>query len=190
MAHIQVVVAFDFSPSSEQALQRALDVACRAPQHVLHIVAALDSRHGLPLVETKVADFAYADRIQQLISDHVRTKLNGRDAAASVEFYVHARFGKPADEILALAHEVGADMIFIGSHGATGLERILLGSVSERVVREAKCPVMVVRDKTYATVALLHVLETTGEHKPHRRPFRFSYVNHQILTRPDDWPLY
>lgn len=189
MSHIQVVVAFDFSPSSEQALHRALDVACRAPQHVLHIVAALDPRYGLPVLETRVADFAYAERIQQLISDHVREVLGGRDAAEAVEFFVHARFGHAADEILALASDVGADLIFLGSHGLTGLERLLLGSVSTRVVREAKCPVMVARDKTYKPVSLLHIVDATAEHKPHRAPFRFSYVHHQILTRPDDWPL-
>jgi nucleotide-binding universal stress UspA family protein len=187
MSHIQVVVAFDFTPSSEQALHRALDVACRAPQHILHIVAALDPHHGLPVLATRVADFAYAEKIQQLISGHVREVLGGRDAMA-VEFFVHARLGHAADEILALASDVGADLVFIGSNGTTGLERLLLGSVSTRVVREAKCPVMVVRDKTYKHVTLLHVVESTAEHKPQRAPFRFSYVNHQIVPPADDWP--
>ena len=79
-------------------------------------------------------------------------------------------------------------LIFIGSHGKTGIERLLLGSVSERIVREAQCPVMVVRAKTYAEVDLLRIVK--NEHARSRKPpLRFSYVNRQILTRPADWPL-
>lgn len=157
---IQVVVAYDFTEHAEHALARALDVASRAPQHVVHIVAALDPHAGLPiLATTHRIDYAYADRIQALAADHARAALAGRACVEEVEVYVHARIGRPADQILAVAEEVGADLLFIGSHGLVGLERLLLGSVSERVVREARCPVMVVRPKEYREVELLHVVD-------------------------------
>jgi nucleotide-binding universal stress UspA family protein len=53
---IQVVVAYDFSASSEHALRRALEIAARAPQHVLHVVTAIDPRDGLPVLETETVD--------------------------------------------------------------------------------------------------------------------------------------
>jgi nucleotide-binding universal stress UspA family protein len=185
---IQVVVAYDFSPSSEQALARAIEVAARAPQHVLHIVAALDPHDRLagPFANTS---YLTAEEIHTSIRKDVSKAFAGRDTAAEIQFYVHARIGKPAEEILALASEVGADLIFIGSHGKTGLERLVLGSVSERVVREAKCPVLVARAKTYPTVELLHVSRYEHARPPHRGPHCYAYANRQVITRPKDWPL-
>ncbi|MFT3698650.1 MAG: universal stress protein [Kofleriaceae bacterium] len=187
--HVNIVVAFDFSPSADIALRRAIDVACRAPQHVLHVVTALDARHGLPIIETNHVDYAYAEKVQALIGDHVRGILAHRESAGPTEFFVHARIGRPAPEILGLANEVGADLIFIGCHGTTGLDRMLLGSVSERVVREAKCPVMVVREKTYDDVELLHVVECERAPNAYHPPLRFSYVDRSAITRPNNWPI-
>src|SRR5262245_40055388 len=53
--------------------------------------------------------------------------------------------GDPADEILRFADEIGADLIVMGSHGRTGVMRILMGSVSRKVLDQAKCPVLIVR---------------------------------------------
>jgi hypothetical protein len=106
-----------------------------------------------------------------------------------VQFYVHARIGSPVAEILQLAQEVGADLIFIGSHDKTGVERLLLGSVSARVVRDAKCAVLVARPKTYGDIDLLHVTRYEHERKPYSPPHRYTYTNRQVLLRPNDWPL-
>jgi nucleotide-binding universal stress UspA family protein len=53
--------------------------------------------------------------------------------------------GYPADEIMKAAKDEGADLIIVGNLGRTGIERMLMGSVSEAVVRQAPCPVLVVR---------------------------------------------
>jgi len=53
--------------------------------------------------------------------------------------------GIPTDAIVDFAREVGADLIVIGSHGRTGLGRVLMGSVAEHVVRKAGCPVLTVK---------------------------------------------
>jgi nucleotide-binding universal stress UspA family protein len=188
--HLQVVVAYDFSPSSEQALARAIEVAARAPQHVLHIAFAVDSRD--PALGASVfnkVSYETADAIQKVILEKVTRAFAGRDTAAEIRFFVHARIGKPAAEILALAEEVGADLIFIGSHGKTGVERMLLGSVSERVVREAKCPVMIAREKMYPDIDLLQVNTYEHARTPHRAPHCYSYSNRQVILRPADWPL-
>jgi nucleotide-binding universal stress UspA family protein len=57
----------------------------------------------------------------------------------------HLGVGKPAEEIVALGEELGADLIVVGSRGRGGLRRALIGSVSDSVVRYAHCPVLVVR---------------------------------------------
>jgi nucleotide-binding universal stress UspA family protein len=185
---IQVVVAYDFSASSEQALHRALEVACRAPQHVLHVVSAIDARDGLPVLETKHVDHEYAEQIQKLVTDHVLRTLVGLAHGGRVEFFVHARIGRPADEILMLCREVGADLVFVGSHGLTGLERLILGSVSERVVREAHCPVMVVREVTYAPVDRLNVSVYEHTRTIYNPPHRMPDGDPQLNTRPSNWP--
>jgi len=184
---VQVVVAYDFSPSAEQALGRALDVAVRAPQHVLHILVALEPSVALgPFHHITYDDAA---KVDVLAVAHVTEALQHRPTRADIHFFVHTRIGRPAEEILDLAREVGADLIFVGSHGKTGLERVLLGSVSERVVREARCPVMIARPKTYAEVALLDVVANEHHHHRFTPPHRYTYRDNQVLTRPADWPL-
>ncbi len=185
----QVVVAYDFSPSAEIALMRSVDVACRAPHHVLHICIALDKHAGLASVPTHDVTIDYADHVRDLAVAHVTSAFAGRVTACEVQFFVHARIGRPADEILSLASEVGADMIFIGSHGKTGLPRLVLGSTSEVVVREAKCPVMVVRAVGYPPVDLMHMAPENPHSHPYTPPHRYSYVNTQVLMRPDAWPI-
>ena len=188
---VQVVVAYDFSPSSEEALVRAVDVATRAPHHVLHVITALDpADRPCTVGHVAGANYESAERVQTLVAERITAAFSGRTAEAEVRFYVHARIGKAAQQILALAHEVGAGLLFIGSHGKTGLERFLLGSVSERVVREARCPVMVVRPATYPRVDLVNVTKFEHAREPHREPHCYSYRNDQVVLRPTEWPLY
>lgn len=182
---IQVVVAYDFSPSAEEALLRAVDVAARAPQHVLHIVFALD-----PPLYTRHITASDAAQVQTDVQARMVAVLAGREAAAEIQYFIHARIGHPAEEILAVAEDVGADLLFIGSHGKTGVERFLMGSVSERVVREARCPVMVVRQKGYRDVDLLKVFEYPHERHAYVEPHRYAYVDKRVITRPRDFPLF
>lgn len=163
---------------------RAVDVAARAPQHVLHVVSALDPAYGRHVTA------GTAESIQEQVTERVAASFAGRDSEREVQFFVHARIGNPVAEILAVAQDVGADLLFIGSHGKTGVERFLLGSVSERVVREARCPVMVVRPKGYDNVDLLSVVAYPHERHAFHPPHRYSYVNRRVITRPSDFPLF
>jgi nucleotide-binding universal stress UspA family protein len=61
----------------------------------------------------------------------------------------HLAVGDPCDEILQVAARLEADILLVGTHGRKGVDRLLLGSVAERVVRRASCPVLVVREKDY-----------------------------------------
>jgi len=185
----QVVVAYDFSATSDEALGLAVEIACREPIHVLHIISAIDARHGLPIAPVHHADYEYAEKIQQMLSARVHEAFAGRRAVGEVHFFVHSRIGHPADEILRLAGEVGADLVLVGSHGRTGMDRLRLGSVSEKVSREAKCPVMVVRPKSYREVELMEVVDNPHQHHLYARPHRYSYIENRVQMRPTDWPL-
>jgi nucleotide-binding universal stress UspA family protein len=146
-----VVVAYDFSGSGHAALERAIELAKRAPWHVLHIVCVIDPRFPFPALPTKHVDVEYANRVVAAVSAEITAELGeGRD----VQFYVHAPIAKkPATEILKVAEDIGADLIIVGSKGLTGLERAMIGSTSERIVREAGCTVEVARPKRYSRVA-------------------------------------
>jgi len=61
------------------------------------------------------------------------------------QVHVTIRFGDPGHEIAAYAEEIDAGLIVVSSHGRTGLRHLLLGSVADRVVRLAKCPVLVLK---------------------------------------------
>lgn len=181
---VQVVVAYDLSPSGDVALKRAIEVVARAPQHVLHVVTVLDAHRGVHKVT-----YQSAESMQMTLRDHVGAAFNNRPTAAEVQFFIHCRIGKPVHEILHVAEEVGADLIFVGSHNKVSLERLLLGSVSEHVVRAAKCPVMVAREKTYTEVDRMKVVQYDHPHKEYNAPHRYSYVETRVVARPTDWPL-
>lgn len=187
--HSQVVVGFDFSHSGRAALERAIGVATRAPWHVLHFVCVLDPHFAFPSLPTKHIDIAYANRVQDEVTNIVSQELTTKGVTDRIHFFVHARIGKPAQEILGVAKDVGADLIIVGSKGLTGIERAVLGSVSERVVREAGCTVEVARAKTYANVPLLEIVEVEGHHK-YAAPHRYTYEDARVSRRPNDWPLY
>ena len=186
----QVVVGYDFSHSGNAALERALALAVRAPFHVLHVVCVVDRHAPLPpVLPHGPVDFAYTERLQQALTDTISTQLHASDVQGRVHFFVHVRIGKPVEELLEVAREVGADLIVVGSKGLTGVERLVLGSVSERVVREAKCTVQVARPKTYEHVDLATIVEVEP-HLTYVPPHRYSYEDKRLQQRPAAWPLY
>lgn len=186
----QVVVAFDFTHSGHEALNRALALVKRAPNHVLHFACVLEPHSPNPAIPTKGAvDYRYAELVQDTLANLLASELAAAEVADKVQFFVHVRIGKPADEILNLAREVGADLIIIGTKGLTGVEHLVLGSVAEKVVREAGCAVVVARAKTYDYVPRLEIKEVSphGHYVP---PHRYQYEDHRIEVRPADFPLY
>ena len=188
--HSQVVVGHDFSHSGNAALHRAITLAARAPFHVLHFACIVDRHAQLPgHPHDGRADYAYTERIQQALTDVVVQELRAAKIESRVHFFVHVRIGKPADELLALARDVGADLIIVGSKGLTGVERLVLGSVSEKVVREARCTVEVARPKAYDYVELANVVEVEPHHT-YVPPHRYAYEDHRLELRPAEWPLY
>lgn len=87
----------------------------------------------------------------------IRAKLDKliglRCAGADVPVDHFVKTGDPAIEILATAEETGCDMIVMGTHGRTGLSRLLMGSVAEHIVRKAPCPVLTIKTPVEKTLA-------------------------------------
>lgn len=189
--HPNIVVGYDFSQSARAALQRAVALAGRAPDNVLHVICVVEPRHPIPdLPAPDGVDYRYAAQVQEMLAAEIVAALDEADVGP-VHFFVHARIGKPAPEILNLAREIGADLIIVGSNGMTGLERLILGSVSEHVVREAGCTVEVARPKAYAEVELIPIEQVDpSEHHPYVPPHRYTYEDHRVNLRPAEWPLY
>jgi nucleotide-binding universal stress UspA family protein len=185
-----VVVGYDFSQSGRAALHRAVTLAGRAPFHVLHVVCVVDPREAIPALPSyNGVDYMYAARVQEALAAETQHELDRADVHGSVHFFVHARIGKPAPEILALAEEVGADLIIVGSKRLTPLERLILGSTSEHVMREAGCTVEIARAKRYPDVVLTPVEPVDPVHT-YVPPHRYTYEDHRVNLRPAEWPLY
>jgi nucleotide-binding universal stress UspA family protein len=189
-----VVVGYDFSQSGRAALHRAVTLAGRAPFHVLHVVCVVDPKEAIPsLPSYNGVDYMYAARVQEALATETQHELDRADVRAdvrgSVHFFVHARIGKAAPEILALAEEVGADLIIVGSKRMTGIERLILGSTSEHVMREAGCTVEIARTKRYPEVELVPIEPAEPAHS-YVPPHRYTYEDHRVNLRPAEWPLY
>jgi universal stress protein A len=147
--HIKkILVPTDFSEASRKALAYATAFARQFGGQIwlLHTVE--------PLPYT--ADFGYGVVTLQQPNEVVATKakahLNswGRIADDDGLFADPLlRHGSPYHEICLCAKEIDADIIIIATHGYTGLDRALLGSVTERVARHAPCPVLIVRTKEH-----------------------------------------
>ena len=139
----KILVPVDFSEHSRQALDDAIELAktWNAEVHLLHCYQihpqAIDL-YGITVPDTLDHDLRQA-ALRRL--DEWRDKVRAEGVA--VEEHITARL--PGDQISTAAEELGADLIVMGTRGLSGLKHVLLGSVAERTLRTAPCPVWVTR---------------------------------------------
>jgi nucleotide-binding universal stress UspA family protein len=160
----RIVVAYDFSDSAKLALDEALRVALRTPPAELHLVTVLDSDHAALVPPAQ----RHSSLVQ--IADDLRERLGcvGRDALAGVlvkqpglvlPTLAHVRVGSVTEQIAMLAAEIEAHVVVLGTHGRSGLPRLLLGSVAEKTARLAPCPVLIVRPRDFSRLPAGPALE-------------------------------
>lgn len=138
-----IVIGTDGSPSAAAAVRRGAEVA-RGSGARVHLVTAYPD---IPSYRETIRSSAKAEAIDlQEVAEAVLARAVGELEAEGVEVETHAREGDPADVIIRVAEEVGAELIVVGSRGLTGLERFLLGSVSSKLSQHAPTSLMVVRD--------------------------------------------
>jgi universal stress protein A len=143
----KILVPTDFSEHSDRALAQALDIAkySKAKLDLLHVVHEE--------VHRCAADYCIPDNmLQQMQTGMMAAAKEGLDKqlarfpqAKDVEVETNVRKGFPAEEIVKEQQEKGADLIVIAPLGRTGIARYLVGSVTNNVVKEAKCPVLVAK---------------------------------------------
>lgn len=136
----KILVATDFSEGSEEALLQALELGKQtgATLEIVHVLEFGDSGQ-LPygLINFAGDPGAIAATVDRELA--IRAE---RANAAGVRCYTRMLEGNADQEIVREAREAHADLIVVGTHGRRGLAHALLGSVAERVVRHASCPVL------------------------------------------------
>jgi len=163
MAFTHVLIPTDFSEPTKQALRYALEEATlhHAKVTLLHVLPPHTGTEvyfiaGAPRAEVGF-DPALEGRLGAAIPPRPTVVLQDHDEEALMHlrdlmlnsfhgvWEVEVAAGHPAETIVRVAHERGADLIVMGTHGRTGLQHVLLGSVAEKVVRLAPCPVLTVK---------------------------------------------
>jgi nucleotide-binding universal stress UspA family protein len=143
----KILLATDGSKDAELAIATAADLASSTGSE-LHVVSVFPgSAYVHPYYEDRFPEAAERlrreaqEERQEMLDEQIeRIRKAGGDVAQT-----HIRTGEAAEEIVALAEEMGAGLVVVGSHGLGGIRRALIGSVSAAVVPHAHCPVMVVR---------------------------------------------
>ncbi len=141
-----MVVGTDGSGTAKEAVRQAAELAGRIGAKI-HLVSAYE-----PVPEARLREERHGapGDMEWMINPREDVSSTLEDAAKSiredgVEVIVHAREGDPADAILDVAEEQGADLIVVGNKGMTGAKRFLLGSVPNKVSHHAPCSVMIIR---------------------------------------------
>ncbi len=140
----RILAPIDFSEHAAQSLAYAREIAAtyRAKLGLLHVIEepTFPAMYGAVMHELygKIPDVNQQalEALQRLLAD-----ADGPD----VETGLHVVKGHAAAEVLRFAEEHDVDLIVMSSHGLTGLEHLLLGSVAEKVARQAPCPVLLVK---------------------------------------------
>ncbi len=146
-----ILVPTDFSDGSREAFVTALDLARDTGArltlfHVHHVPTSVFPDVILPMSPELVRN------VEQSV-EHILAHLCEEAREAGVDADSRTTFGATHVEICNAADELGADLIVIGTHGHSGLSHVLLGSVAEKVVRKAPCPVLTVRPQMHSTFA-------------------------------------
>lgn len=138
----RVLVATDGSPASERAIREALDLAV-ANDASVHVLYVLETASFAP-----VGGEATLDGMAGVLENEGEKALEevaDRAAARGITVERALVEGRPSAEITGYAERADCDVIVMGTHGRGGLNRLLLGSVAEKVVRTASMPVLTVR---------------------------------------------
>jgi len=149
----RILLATDGSEEATLAAQNAIELANKTGSE-LHVVyadmlpysSALNQGQGYQAgVDVGVYAQDESEELMRIGQGQLDEQVRKIKAAGGSVVQAHYRLGRPEAEITALAEEIGAGLIVVGSRGLGRIRRTMLGSVSDSVVRHAHCPVLVVR---------------------------------------------
>jgi nucleotide-binding universal stress UspA family protein len=183
----EIVVGFDFSELAERALAEAIDVAARHTSAELNVVTAampVGSLIRLPNDSESRTDEEARKMVERRIASLIEESQARRGplTVTRVAIYVIAGLDtQPGRVISDLAQTVDADLIVVGTHGRRGFARLLLGSVAEQVVREARTTVLVVRPPDFVGGRKVPAIEPPlAPGQPHLKPFHHHRTYHSL----------
>jgi nucleotide-binding universal stress UspA family protein len=141
----RILCPVDFSETARAALETAIELASKFDSEIVLV-------HAYPIPGYTFPDgsaVASSRMLQELADEATRHLEEWRLLAVkggAKHVTVETAVGDPAGEIVRIAQEAKIDLVVMGTHGRTGIEHALMGSIAERVVRRAKCPVLTVRN--------------------------------------------
>jgi nucleotide-binding universal stress UspA family protein len=156
----KIVIPLDGSELAEGVLPHVVEVIRDRGSHVCLLTVAQSTRVSTSVLPDLLSPFDSTQEERHRVDRELTTYLETiarRLEPTAAEVQVSVRFGRPADEILAFADEASADLIAMSTHGRSGISRWVLGSVADRVLHGAMCPVLIVRAKPQQT-------QTTYQH--------------------------
>ena len=144
----QIVVGIDFGPTGDEALRMAFEIAREIPRAELHLTSVVVERSQAPSARRLAED-------ERMLEDTAKRLREYAEAACQADTGVrfsrsvvqHVRMGDPAEALHQVAVDVDARLIIVGTRGTRGIARLVLGSVSERLVKLARMPVLVARPR-------------------------------------------
>lgn len=193
-----IVVGIDFSDTTDFTLDQSIELATTRGGVDLHVVYVEDELTSPRVPAADPERSTHTSEILELVQKRVGERL--REAVKRGPLNIghviaHVRRGAPAENIVQLATHLDADLIVIGTHGRRGVQRMLLGSVAERVLRLARCAVLSVRVKDHEGLGKVPEIEplcpecvktrqaSEGKElwcerhsEPHIRPHTYHYV--------------
>jgi nucleotide-binding universal stress UspA family protein len=164
-----IVVGLDFTDAGGFAFDQAAMLARRIPGSHLHIVHAFDQQPSREAARELVGR----------LRTYVNEKAQALEGLPGVTVGIHLREGKPARELAQLAQDVSADLIVLGSQKGPHLKSWLVGSVAEKLIATASCPVVVAGPKPAVTEA--------EAHEPKIEPACPDCLKTRAATRGEKW---
>lgn len=150
-----ILVPYDFSQEAEYAFQLAQELAAKASckLKLVHVIEIPTTQHFNTIGEVNLEE-NFVDKIFMVeMVDKRKAQMKALEelhAVAPYQFSTKISFGNPYAGIASEITEIKADLVVMGSKGSSGLEELLIGSNTEKVVRHSKCPVITVKQPTKA----------------------------------------
>jgi len=148
----RILAAMDLSVTGDHALEEALQLARdgRGELHVVHVISVDKSLHDADQIDE--LSRALDAKVEALRERMARYERDDEDAALLHDAVLHIRLGDPAAAIHQAAVDIDADFIVVGTHGRSAMEKLVLGSVAEELVRTARIPVVVAHPKDLSSL--------------------------------------
>jgi nucleotide-binding universal stress UspA family protein len=149
----RIAVGVDFTDTGDHALREAMRLVRQLPGselHIVHVLVADKTLHSAQKLDQLSNDLrGKVDELRAHVSQ-ICAPPAGNDPY-SQETIFHVRIGEPAAALHQAAADIDADMIVVGTHGRTGVEKLILGSVAEELIRTARVPVVVAHPKDFSS---------------------------------------